>query len=126
MTTPDERERNLGWTISTLRDIAQATQAGSSLQQRASQLLVDALTIEDIELLDAASPERVKAGIASIEAARELFVAALQELEDPQIRHALRAILRHYPRPVDFDRWRRMAAQGAPMGSAILRRSGLA
>lgn len=121
MTTPDEHRRNLAWTIPTLRDVVDASKAGSLLRLRALQLLDLAPSIEQIEKLDAATPERVTAAIDSIEAAREFFLSALRELDGPEVCRSLQVTLRHCPGPRDFALWRLLATRGAPMGGVMLR-----
>src|SRR5262245_40741425 len=124
MTTPDEHRRNLAWTASTLQGVADVAPSGSSLRERALQLLESAPSMNEIEQLDTASPAQVAAAIDSIEAAHELFRSALRELDDPKICRALQVTLRHYPGPPDFALWRLMAANGVPMGGIILRTTG--
>lgn len=121
MTTPDEHRRNLAWTIPMLQDVVDAAEAESLLRKRALQLLNGALSIQEVERLDTASPDRATAAIDSIEAARALFRSALRELDEPEVCRALQVTLRHYPGPMDFALWRVLAAQGAPIGRVMLR-----
>jgi len=122
MTTPEEHRRNIGWTVETLQDVAKHAAEGSPLHQRAVQLLQDAPTIEDIEALDGAPPERVCAVIDLLEASRQLFRDAHREFDDPDVCWAIKATLRHYPEHWHFGQWRFRVARGDPeMGKVILR-----
>jgi hypothetical protein len=125
MTTPEEHRRALGRTIQTLKDVSAAAAAGSALRDRALHLLTSAVSIEKIEQLDTASPERVEAAINSIQDSRALFESALRELHEPRVRLALEVALRHYPDGIQLELWRiLLASGGSPMGGVISRTAG--
>jgi hypothetical protein len=123
MITPDEHRRNLSWTTSTLNQVIDRAPEGSELRERATRLHGRIPSLDEIEGLDHARPEQVEAPIDTIEAAREGFMLAMQQLQDPKLRRSLAVTLRHYPRAPDFSHWRRMLASGAPMGGVLLRKN---